>query len=135
MSEFDPGSSGCYKYRKWHRRWLPGWEKLPENKYLPLLLGLGEQTTHSLCVELEFSLRMRALVQHGPVAVSVSAGPSRDRDLECLWRLSQQRGADSWDLYLQGIFDYCSKDVIIDHAVTLTGYGKDSGFGFPNVGV
>eukprot|EP00439_Symbiodinium_sp_Y106_P036742 s451_g4.t1 len=63
---------------------IHGWEKLPENKYLPL---------------------MRALVQHGPVAVSVSA--------------------DSWDLYLQGIFDYCSKDVIIDHAVTLTGYGKD----------
>ncbi|CAE7727836.1 SAG39 [Symbiodinium sp. CCMP2592] len=63
---------------------IHGWEKLPENKYLPL---------------------MRALVQHGPVAVSVSA--------------------DSWDLYLKGIFDYCSKDVIIDHAVTLTGYGKD----------
>ncbi|CAE7934895.1 CTSS [Symbiodinium necroappetens] len=63
---------------------IHGWEKLPENKYLPL---------------------MRAVVQHGPVAVSVSA--------------------DSWDLYLKGIFDYCSKDVIIDHAVTLTGYGKD----------
>mmetsp|Transcript_24255 Transcript_24255/g.45836 ORF Transcript_24255/g.45836 Transcript_24255/m.45836 type:complete len:393 (+) Transcript_24255:94-1272(+) len=67
---------------------LRGWEKLPVNEYLPL---------------------MRALVEHGPVAVSVSA--------------------DSWDLYLHGIFDYCSKDAIIDHAVTLIGYGKDASNG------
>ena len=82
----------------------------------------------SRCVELSFSLRMRAVVQHGPVAVSVSAGPSPSRVATATgsW-LSQKRGADSWDLYLKGIFDYCSKDVIIDHAVTLTGYGKDSG--------
>ncbi|CAE7222789.1 CP1 [Symbiodinium natans] len=67
---------------------MHGWEKLPENQYLPL---------------------MRAVVQHGPVAVSVSA--------------------DSWDLYLKGIFDYCGKDAIIDHAVTLIGYGKDAELG------
>ena len=36
-----------------------------------------------------------------------------------------QQGADAWDLYLKGIFDYCSKNAIIDHAVTLIGYGKD----------
>ena len=38
----------------------------------------------------------------------------------------EPRGADSWDLYLKGIFDYCGKDAIIDHAVTLIGYGKDA---------
>eukprot|EP00931_Biecheleriopsis_adriatica_P116913 TRINITY_DN92496_c0_g1_i1.p1 TRINITY_DN92496_c0_g1~~TRINITY_DN92496_c0_g1_i1.p1 ORF type:complete len:422 (-),score=82.61 TRINITY_DN92496_c0_g1_i1:60-1223(-) len=65
-----------------------GWERLPENKYKPL---------------------MRALVAHGPVGVSVSA--------------------DSWDLYISGVFNSCSKDAIIDHAVTLVAYGKDASSG------
>lgn len=49
-----------------------------------------------------------ALVQHGPVAVSVSA-------------------AYGWNSYSSGILteDACPKDAIIDHAVTLVGYGKD----------
>jgi len=63
---------------------LTGWERLPENKYEPL---------------------MRAVVEHGPVAVSVTA--------------------DSWSSYMQGVFDHCSVDAVIDHAVTLIGYGKD----------
>lgn len=62
---------------------IKGWERLPENKYEPLL---------------------RALVESGPVAVSVSAS--------------------SWANYESGIFDDCGKDAIIDHAVTLVGYGK-----------
>ncbi|CAE7536562.1 CP1 [Symbiodinium natans] len=67
---------------------IRGWEKLPENEYLPL---------------------MRALYHHGPVAVSVSAS--------------------SWDLYMNGIFDYCDKNAIIDHAVVLVGYGRDQQVG------
>jgi len=62
---------------------LKGWEKLPENEYIPL---------------------MRALYTHGPVGVSVAA--------------------KEWHRYGEGIFDGCSKDAIIDHAVTLIGYGK-----------
>lgn len=63
---------------------LMGWERLPQNKYEPL---------------------MRALVERGPVAVTVFASP--------------------WQLYNHGIFDSCSVDAILDHAVTLVGYGKD----------
>jgi cathepsin L len=61
-----------------------GWERLPENKYAPLL---------------------RAVAELGPVAVSVAAR--------------------EWDLYVGGVFDGCHKDAVIDHAVTLVGYGKD----------
>jgi len=63
---------------------LVGWERLPQNKYEPL---------------------MRALVERGPVAVTVFATP--------------------WQLYSHGIFDSCDVDAILDHAVTLVGYGKD----------
>jgi len=67
---------------------LKAWERLPENEYEPLL---------------------HALVQHGPVAISVAAS--------------------SWSFYNEGIFDSCSKDAVIDHAVTLFGYGKDAASG------
>jgi cathepsin L len=60
------------------------WERLPENRYEPL---------------------MRAVVQHGPVGVSVAAS--------------------TWFAYATGIFDHCDKDAIIDHAVTLIGFGRD----------
>lgn len=63
---------------------LMGWERLPENKYEPLV---------------------RALVERGPVAVTVFATP--------------------WQTYRRGIFDSCDVDAILDHAVTLVGYGKD----------
>lgn len=65
---------------------LIGWERLPENKYEPL---------------------MRAVVERGPVAVSVFAEP--------------------WGSYISGIFDGCGNDAVIDHAVTLVGFGKDEG--------
>lgn len=63
---------------------LKGWERLPENKYEPL---------------------MRAVAERGPVAVSV--------------------GASDWSMYSGGVFDACGKDAVIDHAVTLVGYGVD----------
>jgi len=63
---------------------LMGWERLPQNKYEPL---------------------MRALVERGPVAVTVFATP--------------------WQSYRHGIFDSCDVDAILDHAVTLVGYGRD----------
>lgn len=43
----------------------------------------------------------------GPVAVSV--------------------GADQWSSYSSGVFDGCSKDTVINHAVVLFGYGQDDG--------
>lgn len=46
---------------------------------------------------------------HGPVGVSV--------------------GADTWFNYLSGIFDSCTKDVVVDHAVLLVGYGSDMASG------
>lgn len=64
---------------------LKGWERLPENEYMPL---------------------MHAVAETGPVAVSV--------------------GAREWHSYARGIFDACSPDSVIDHAVTLVGYGKDA---------
>lgn len=62
---------------------MKSWERLPENQYLPL---------------------MRAVVEYGPVAVSVAA--------------------NAWHTYGYGIFDSCSPDAIIDHAVVLDGYGE-----------
>jgi len=62
---------------------MTGWEKLPENRYKPLL---------------------RALIDLGPVAVSVAA--------------------DQWIYYDGGIFDGCGKDAIVNHAVVQTGFGK-----------
>lgn len=67
---------------------MGGWERLPTNKYEPL---------------------MRAVVERGPVAVSVDAG--------------------DWSLYNTGVFDGCKKDAIINHAVVLFGYGKDAASG------
>lgn len=50
-------------------------------------------------------------VQDGPVGISVAAS--------------------NWFEYSHGIFDRCSKDSVIDHAVVLIGYGQDeSGDGF-----
>jgi len=63
---------------------MVAWERLPENKYAPLL---------------------QAVVEHGPVAVSVAAS--------------------TWYLYSGGIFDHCPRDSVIDHAVTLLGFGRD----------
>jgi len=62
---------------------LLNWRTLPENKEEPLA---------------------RALVEKGPVAVSVAA--------------------NTWSEYSSGVFDNCDKDAIINHAVTLYGYGK-----------
>jgi len=48
---------------------------------------------------------LRAVAERGPVGISVSARP--------------------WASYVGGIFDGCSADAVIDHAVVLVGYGKD----------
>merc|ERR1719253_750036 len=65
---------------------MTGWETLPKNQYEPLV---------------------RALVEKGPVAVSVAA--------------------DTWFNYESGIFNACGKDAVIDHAVTAIGYGAENG--------
>jgi len=48
---------------------------------------------------------MHAVAERGPVAVSVAA--------------------DTWMVYMKGIFDHCMKDAVIDHAVVLVGYDHD----------
>lgn len=65
---------------------MTGWEMLPRNSAEPL---------------------MRALVERGPVGVSVAG--------------------DDWFSYASGVFDGCGKDAVIDHAVVLIGYGQDAG--------
>lgn len=62
---------------------LKGYTKLPENQLSPVMI---------------------ALVQKGPVAVSVSVG-------------------SQWHMYHSGIMSGCPKDAIINHAVTLVGFG------------
>lgn len=52
---------------------------------------------------------LRAVVERGPAVVSVSAG--------------------EWSLYQGGVFNGCSRDATIDHAVVLVGFGKDEGSG------
>mmetsp|Transcript_95085 Transcript_95085/g.288748 ORF Transcript_95085/g.288748 Transcript_95085/m.288748 type:complete len:432 (+) Transcript_95085:61-1356(+) len=51
---------------------------------------------------------MLALYESGPVAASVMAN-------------------DQWNLYGGGILDSCERDAVINHAVTLVGYGEDQG--------
>jgi len=53
--------------------------------------------------ENEYQPLLRAVAEHGPVVISVAA--------------------DGWDSYSSGIFDSCSPDAVIDHAVSLIGYG------------
>jgi len=53
--------------------------------------------------ENQYEPLIRAVAETGPVAVSV--------------------GASGWSSYSSGLFDDCSKDVTVDHAVTLIGYG------------
>lgn len=65
---------------------MTGWEMLTQNKQEPL---------------------MRAVVERGPVGVSVAG--------------------DNWFNYESGIFDGCDKDSVIDHAVVLMGYGQEGG--------
>jgi cathepsin L len=55
----------------------------------------------------EYEPLARALAEKGPVAVSVAA--------------------DAWFSYESGIFNGCSKDAVIDHAVTAMGYGEEAG--------
>jgi cathepsin L len=50
---------------------------------------------------------MQALVQQGPVVVAVDGG--------------------DWFNYGSGVFDGCSKDAVLSHAVLARGYGEDAG--------
>jgi len=50
---------------------------------------------------------LRKALLSGPVAVSAAA--------------------DAWKEYRRGIFDGCKKDAIINHAITMYGFGKDDG--------
>merc|ERR1719201_2020834 len=56
--------------------------------------------------ENEMEPLMRAVVD-GPVGISVAAA--------------------DWKYYSHGIYDSCKPDAVIDHAVTLIGYGEETG--------
>lgn len=71
-----------------HAFGLHGFSTLEKNRELPLV---------------------KALVEQGPVAVSVAA--------------------ETWFSYHSGVFNGCPKDAIVDHAVTLFGYGKTQAHG------
>lgn len=66
---------------------MRGYSKLQENALMPIML---------------------AVVQKGPVVVSLAAGAE-------------------WNLYLGGIMDACPRDAVIDHAVVLVGFGVGQG--------
>jgi len=59
--------------------------------------------------ENQYAPLQRAVSTHGPVGVSVDASP--------------------WSMYMGGVFDGCDKNAVINHAVTLIGYGKDDATG------
>jgi len=54
-----------------------------------------------------------AVANYGPVGVAVAAG--------------------AWFEYSKGVFNGCRKDAILDHAVTLYGYGEDNGKKYWNI--
>jgi len=51
-----------------------------------------------------------SLVTVGPLAVAVDAS--------------------GWSLYMEGIFDSCAKNPVVDHATVLMGYGKENGLAY-----
>lgn len=71
-------------------------------------LGYGLEGWERL-PENEYEPVIRAVAERGPVAVSVAAS--------------------DWSYYGGGLFDSCNKNAIIDHAVTLVGYGIDKSAG------
>jgi len=73
-----------------------------------LEVGFGLTAYETLPVNKEEPL-VRALVEKGPVAVSVAA--------------------DDWHFYESGIHDTCKADCVVDHAVTMIGYSKDATLG------
>jgi len=66
--------------------------------------AIGLMSYHTLERNVDYPLA-EALVKYGPVAVSAAAS--------------------AWFEYESGVFDGCEKDAIVDHAITLYGYGKD----------
>lgn len=56
--------------------------------------------------ENDYESLMHAVWERGPVAVSVAA--------------------HGWANYKDGIFNSCARDAVVDHAVTLVGYGEDA---------
>lgn len=82
---FTPGMHEMRKLSPARGFGMVGWERLPVNSYAPLL---------------------RAVMEHGPVAVSVDA--------------------NGWHHYQGGVFDGCNKDAILSHAAVLYGWGVDA---------
>mmetsp|Transcript_72760 Transcript_72760/g.137582 ORF Transcript_72760/g.137582 Transcript_72760/m.137582 type:complete len:501 (+) Transcript_72760:55-1557(+) len=82
----------------------PGLRKSPAAAGLVGRGGIGMRAWERLPPNTYLPL-MHALVERGPAAIATAAA--------------------DWFAYGEGIFDGCSKDAVIDHAVTLIGYGHD----------
>jgi len=95
----------CSSSKQLSAKSLIGAPHQPPEQAMPAMGGvlLGMHGYHMLERNKEQPLLM-AVYQHGPVAISVAA--------------------DQWFEYNSGIFDGCPKDNIVDHAVTLFGFGE-----------
>lgn len=89
---YKMGTDDCPMHEAWPsnrpRATVQGWQELPSNQAQPL---------------------MRAIVELGPVAVSVAA--------------------QAWYPYRLGIYDECAKDCVPNHSVLAKGYGSEDGLG------
>lgn len=89
---YKMGTDECPMHKAWPSNrphvTLEGWQELPSNRAQPL---------------------MQAIVELGPVAVSVSA--------------------QEWYPYRLGIYDECPKDCVPNHSVLAKGYGSEDGLG------
>jgi len=74
-------------------------------KFSSMPAGMTGMRSWKRLPENKYEPLMQAVVEHGPVGVSA--------------------GASGWSAYLDGIFDDCQTDTVINHAVTLIGYGQD----------
>lgn len=81
-------------------------QRLPPKSFLQMKPAgrAFKMRTWTRLPENKYEPLMRAVAIDGPVAVSV--------------------GASKWSLYVSGIFDSCDKNVVVNHAVTMIGYGQ-----------
>jgi len=76
-------------------------------------LSMRTQQISSTKLSLDFWTTLPAN-KAGPLMVALLDGP-----------VAISLGADKWSSYSQGVFNGCSKDAIINHAVVLMGYGEE----------
>lgn len=76
----------------------------------------------SPCSDTEFSKVARIT---GWSRVPANDGPALLQAVATKGPILLSVGASNWFMYQEGIFDNCDKDVVINHAVILVGFGQD----------